>query len=106
MRSGWRPVRPPAFGGLLGGLLGDPRKRFASHVGQQQQVLKSVGIGRFPLFIGRVLVGTLERGVVARAFFGVVFPDRGAQAIDADFVCGFVGGSFCRFIFAHFIFFR
>jgi len=72
-------------------------------VGQQQQVFASVGIGRFPFLT--VLVAALERGVEARALFGFIFPDRGTDAIDADFVCGFVGGSFCRFIFAHFIFF-
>ena len=66
---------------------------------QNKKVIASKRIAGLPLFA--VPVAALERRVVARAFFGFVFPNRGTDAIDADFVGGFVGGSICRFIFAH-----
>jgi hypothetical protein len=84
-------------------LLRNEFKGAFGHEGQEEEVLATIGIRRFPFLT--VLVTPLERGVEARALLGFVFPHRGPEAIDADFMCGFVGGNFCRFIFAHFIFF-
>ena len=85
-KAGGLSTASPRF--LPGGLLGNPAERFGGDECQRQEVIAPEGIGGFPLLT--VFVTALERGVEARPFVGVVFPDGGTNSVEADFMRGFV----------------
>lgn len=92
VRIVWRHKSPKAVNLLFPRLVAvlrllvNPSVRPVGDLGQEEQVLSSERVGRFPLLA--VLVGAADRGVVADSGLRVVFPHRGLDQAEAEFLHG------------------